>query len=92
MPNRPADRAKNVYGRAALIRRLSALALGLTALAGLGTPAGASPEGNALLQRAVVADDATSYTGTLTSVVYTSDRAQSTVVNIDHLAPSRARR
>jgi sigma-E factor negative regulatory protein RseB len=55
------------------------------------TPATASPEGNALLQRAVVADDATSYTGTLTSVVYTSDRAESTVVNVDHLAPSQWR-
>ncbi len=55
------------------------------------TPAIASPEGNALLQRAVVADDATSYTGTLTSVVYTSDRAESTVVNVDHLAPSQWR-
>ena len=54
------------------------------------TPA-ASPDGNTLLQRAVVADDATSYTGTLTSVVYTSDRAESTVVNIDHLAPSQWR-
>ena len=54
-------------------------------------PASASLEGNALLQRAVVADDATSYTGTLTSVVYTSDRAESTVVNVDHLAPSQWR-
>src|ERR1700686_3200774 len=54
-------------------------------------PAAASPEGNALLQRAVVADDATSYTGTLTSVVYTSDRAESTLVNVDHLAPSQWR-
>jgi outer membrane lipoprotein-sorting protein len=43
------------------------------------------------LQRAVVADDATSFSGTLTSLVYTSDRAESTVVNIDHLAPSQWR-
>src|SRR5450755_4262767 len=64
------------------------MSLSMAALLLAAAPAGASPEGNALLQRAAVADDATSYTGTLTSVFYTSDRAESTVVNVDHLAPS----
>jgi outer membrane lipoprotein-sorting protein len=91
MPNRPASRSQDACGRTAIIRRLSALALALAMFAGLRIPAGATTAGNSLLQRSVVADDATSYTGTLTSVVYTSDRAESTVVNIDHLAPSQWR-
>lgn len=65
--------------------------LSAAALLAVAAPSVASSEGDALLQRAVVADDATSYTGTLTSVVYTSDRAESTVVNVDHLAPSQWR-
>ncbi|HEY7980531.1 MAG TPA: sigma-E factor regulatory protein RseB domain-containing protein [Candidatus Eremiobacteraceae bacterium] len=74
-----------------MARPLFALVCALLTVIVAHNPAGASPEGNTLLQRAVVADDATSYTGTLTSVVYTSDRAESTVVNIDHLAPSQWR-
>jgi outer membrane lipoprotein-sorting protein len=91
MPNRPASRTRFAGSRAAFARRLFVLAMALAAFVGLRAPVDATPDGNALLQRAVVADDATSYTGTLTSVVYTSDRAQSTVVNIDHLAPSQWR-
>jgi outer membrane lipoprotein-sorting protein len=90
MLNRPANPSRYASSRTALARRLSSFAA-LLALACLPISAGASTEGSTLLQRAVVADDATSYTGTLTSVVYTSDRAQSTVVNIDHLAPSQWR-
>jgi len=74
----------------ALGRRI-ALCFAMAALALTSVPASASQAGNALLQRAIVADDSTSFTGTLTSLVYTSDRAQSTVVNIDHLAPAQWR-
>jgi outer membrane lipoprotein-sorting protein len=91
MLKRRADRKTKFSKRPVLAGCLGALVLATAALVRLAAPAAASSEGNVLLQRAVVADDSTSYTGTLTSVVYTSDRAQSTVVNIDHLAPSEWR-
>lgn len=83
-----ADLSTIGHKRAARARRLSAAIVSIAAFTLFAAPAMSSPAGNALLARTVVADDATSYTGTLTSVVYTSDRAESTVVNIDHLAPS----
>lgn len=46
------------------------------------------PAPNVLLERAVSADDGISYSGTMTSVVYGRDRVDSTVVRIDHRAPS----
>lgn len=53
------------------------------------TPA-ANP-GEALLRRADVADDKTSYAGTISTVVYGPNGAQSTVVRVDHLAPDKWR-
>jgi len=86
-----ADLIQTDLKRPAQSRRLSAVIVSIAALTLCASPASPSPAGNALLARTVVADDATSYTGTLTSVDYTSDRAESTVVNIDHLAPSQWR-
>src|SRR5665213_3387373 len=97
MRKRRADLNTQPMKRPAVARRnlslqcLFAVGLSLLALALSGAPGSASPAGNSLLQRAGVADDATSFSGTLTSLVYTSDRAESTVVNIDHLAPSQWR-
>ncbi len=47
----------------------------------------ASTDGKALYAQAVAADDHVSYSGTLTSVVYESDRALSTVARIEHQQP-----
>src|SRR5476649_1919418 len=87
----PADLRLTDSKRPAGASRLSTFVMSIAALTLWASPADSSPAGNALLERSVAANDATSYTGTLTSVVYTSDRAESTVVNIDHLAPSQWR-
>jgi len=60
----------------------------LAAILLLGAPASApAADGRALYRAAVEADDMVSYSGTLTSVVYEGDRAESTVARIEHKAP-----
>jgi len=51
-------------------------------------PAWTAPSGEALLRAAMDADNHTSYSGTVTSVVYGPHSATATVVRIDHKAPS----
>lgn len=51
----------------------------------------ASPSAADLLRAASRADDSTSYTGTTTSVIYNDHGADSTVVRVDHAAPSKWR-
>lgn len=65
------------------------LFLACSALA-LACPAAAmaANDGRALYEQAVEADDSTSYSGTLTSVVYEGDHAASTVARIEHKAPN----
>jgi len=91
MPKRPADPGAHGQSKrptsAGLVLTISAAFI----IALIAAPAFASTAGDDLLRQAVVADDSTSYTGTLTSVVYAGDRTDSTVVNIDHLAPSQWR-
>ncbi len=73
-----------VLACAAAIASLPAAASAATAAA---SPT-ATPSAGALLKKAVSADDGVSYSGTMTSVVYGPDRVNSTVVRIDHGAPS----
>ncbi|HEV2879226.1 MAG TPA: sigma-E factor regulatory protein RseB domain-containing protein [Candidatus Eremiobacteraceae bacterium] len=64
--------------------------LGLAAVAWLSSAgaAFAASDGSALYAHAVEADDSVSYSGTLTSVVYETDHASSTVARIEHKAPN----
>ncbi|HLJ82837.1 MAG TPA: sigma-E factor regulatory protein RseB domain-containing protein [Candidatus Eremiobacteraceae bacterium] len=52
--------------------------------------AAAAPQPSAIdiLHKAVTADDSVSYSGTMTTIVYGRDRVDSTVVRLDHNAPS----
>ncbi|MBC5825820.1 MAG: hypothetical protein GIW99_06195 [Candidatus Eremiobacteraeota bacterium] len=78
-------------------RKAFSVAAALVALLGLiaGRPdaatsaqrSSATPQPKELLAAAVEADDHVSYTGTLTTVLYGRDRADSTVVRVDHKAP-----
>ena len=43
------------------------------------------------LRQAIVADDSVSYTGTITTLVYTTHGANATVVRVDHRAPKKWR-
>ena len=50
-----------------------------------------SPSAGELLRLATQADDRASYTGTITTVIYDTHGADSTVVRIDHAAPDKWR-
>jgi len=79
----------------ARFRRAANAAVALAALlaawpcTGLCAPSAPGPglKPKDLLAKAVTADDHVSYTGTITTVVYGHDRADSTVVRIEHKAP-----
>ena len=70
--------------------RIARALAGAAALVFIGSTAAAAPQPSAIevLQKAVAADDSVSYSGTMTTVVYGRDRVDSTVVRLDHSAPS----
>jgi outer membrane lipoprotein-sorting protein len=73
------------------LRLIFARALaGAAASVFIASTAAAAPQPSAIdmLQKAVAADDAVSYSGTMTTIVYGRDRTDSTVVRLDHGAPS----
>jgi len=84
--------ASLALGHASASARLSSATSVAVAPAATASPAStSSPTAAELLRQATRADDHISYTGTTTSVIYNDHGADSTVVRVDHAAPSKWR-
>src|SRR5579864_4947754 len=81
-----AQASRALSGWAAFAAAAAFIAIVAPAAAAQKAPA-ASGSNAALLSQALGADDHVSYTGTLTWVIYGHERADATVVRIDHQAP-----